>query len=305
MTGRQAEGADALRERGCHPGHHAVDEGPLRSAPGERRRHRRPAADLTRAARDPERQPGHRPEESRSLAAGDVDVDPAPDVLRRLRGAAEVLGLLPPPPFAVAAAIYRQNLATFRLPHGRRAGLHPRRATPTSPSSCPSRPSRTTWPCSRALAGGAAEPAPGRLPADDRLPQPDLLARDAPPCWPTCRPRPLVSGASSLLPARWATPSRPPPRPPPQGSPEREFAARWDRGDDFEAAFNGELDRYYPAVTARLLHPGRLRRLRAPGRVPPRPGAGHADLREPAAVRPHRHPVSDPRMRADGTVGEV
>ena len=38
----------------------------------------------------------------------------------------------------------------------------------------------------------------------------------------------------------------------PGGSPEREFAARWALGDDFAAAFDEELLRYYRAVSDRL-----------------------------------------------------
>ena len=80
----------------------------------------------------------------------------------------------------------------------------------------------------------------------------------------------------------------------PEGSPEREFAARWDQGEDIDV-FAGELQTYYDAVTARLRTQAGLRRLRPPGRVPPRPGPAHADLREPSAVRPHRCPLEGPR----------
>ena len=38
----------------------------------------------------------------------------------------------------------------------------------------------------------------------------------------------------------------------PAGSPEQEFAERWNVGDDFVAPFNALLGQYYDAVTQRL-----------------------------------------------------
>jgi hypothetical protein len=88
------------------------------------------------------------------------------------------------------------------------------------------------------------------------------------------------------------------------GSPEREFAARWNRGEDVDS-FAGELQAYYDAVAARLRTP-----------------AGYDDyvrLAESRRDRVREMPIFESpllfartdvpsrarEMRADGTVVEV
>jgi hypothetical protein len=90
----------------------------------------------------------------------------------------------------------------------------------------------------------------------------------------------------------------------PDGSPEREFAVRWARGDDI-TSFGDELQAYYAAVTARLRNQEgydtyvRLAESRR-ARVRPMP-----IFESPLLFARTDIPPGDRQMRADGTVVEV
>ena len=255
------------------PGHPALDEGPVRPAPGRTAASSTtPAGSWPRCSATPsvnivDRAPGR--------AAASPPASPSSCPRRSSstpRALTEILGL----PAAAARSpfpgeIYRRNLTDLPGAAGRRAGLRARRATPTSPSPCPSAPSRTRPCCSEALDVG-------------------LLSRRLAACLlMTDFPNPVFSRAGAALlahvPARAhgrstatsafsdemgdaiaaAAPATP------EGSPEREFAARWDRGDDVDA-FGGRAAGLLRRGDRPAAHPGGLRRLRPPGRVAPRPG---------------------------------
>lgn len=88
-------------------------------------------------------------------------------------------------------------------------------------------------------------------------------------------------------------------------SPEREFARRWAAGEDFEPAFNSELDDYYRAITARLATQEgfddfvRLAESR-------RDHVRRMPIHESPLLFAHTNiPPATREMRLDGTVAEV
>ena len=189
------------------------------------------------------------PRESRSLPP-DVDVVLPTSFFVDSEGLAKILGLPPPPKFAVPVQIYRQNLTAFRMRQDDGQGFV--------------RPGDTHFPFAvpeRAFEDLAVlEEAVKRKLLSRRLavcllltdfPNPVFSARRLALLAHVPVRATVVDGASTFSDELGNTIAAAAPATP-EGSPEREFAARWNQGEDIDV-FAGELQTYYDAVAARLL----------------------------------------------------
>lgn len=187
--------------------------------------------------------------EGRAAVAGGV-VDLPQTFFVDSEGLTEVLGLREPPPFAVSSAVYAANLAAFRVRVTDGRGFE--RAGDTHFAfAVPERAFEDRAVLEQALATGLLTRRLAACLLMTDFPNPVFSARREALLAHVPARAVVTDGASSfsqelgdaVAAAAEGTPA---------DSPEREFAARWALGEDFQAAFDAELQDYYQAVTARL-----------------------------------------------------
>jgi hypothetical protein len=162
----------------------------------------------------------------------------------------EVLGLRPPPPFQVASDVYATNLASFRTRLSDDRGFE-RPGDTHFAFAVPERAFEDRAVVEEAVRTGLLTRRLAACLLMTDFPNPVFSARRAALLAHVPGRAVVTDGASGFstemgeaITAAAAGTA--------EGSPEREFAARWALGDDFAAAFDEELQRYYQAVTGRL-----------------------------------------------------
>ena len=165
-------------------------------------------------------------------------------------GLTEILGLRPPPPLEVRAEIYRRSLATFRARLTDRRGFEQPGDTHFA-FAVPERAFEDQAVLQEALRVGLISRRLAACLLMTDFPNPIFSARREAllahvPARATVR-----DGASGFSEEMGEAIAAAAPGTG-EGSPEREFAARWSRGEDFASSFDEQLADYYAAVEARL-----------------------------------------------------
>jgi hypothetical protein len=164
-------------------------------------------------------------------------------------GLTENLGLQAPPPFKVSTEVYRQSLARFRVRLSDDRGFE--RAGDTHFAfAVPERAFEDQAVLTRALDVGLLSRRLAACLLMTDFPNPIFSPRRAALLAHVPAQAVVVGGASDFS-ERMGDAIAAAAAGTPQGSPEREFAARWARGDDL-SSFDGELRAYYDAVTEQL-----------------------------------------------------
>lgn len=188
------------------------------------------------------------PRESRSLGPGDPVVLPRAFFVD-IEGLGRILRLPVPPTLAVPFEIYRQNLTTFRVRQEDGAGFV-RPGDTHFPFAVPEPAFEDLAVLEEALTRGLLTRRLAACLLMTDFPNPVFSRRRASLLAHVPARATVIDGSSSFseemgdaIAAAAPTTSG--------GSPEREFAARWNRGDDVDS-FGDELRAYYDAIGARL-----------------------------------------------------
>jgi hypothetical protein len=241
------------------------------------------------------------PRESRSIGPGEPVVLPRAFFVD-IEGLGRILRLPTPPTLSVPFEIYRQNLTAFRVRLEDGTGFV-RPGDTHFPFAVPECAFEDLAVLEEALARGLLTRRLAACLLMTDFPNPVFSPRRAALLAHVPATATVTGGASGFSDETGNAIAAAAPGTP-EGSPEREFADRWARGDDFPS-FGRELQAYYAAVTARL-----------------RTQAGYDDyvrLAESRRERVRQMPIFEspllfartnvpPRareMRADGTVVEV
>ena len=188
------------------------------------------------------------PRESRSLRPGDQVVLPRAFFVD-IEGLGRILGLPTPPTLSVPFEIYEQNLVAFRTRLEDGAGFV--RAGDTHfPFPVPEVAFEDLAVLEEALARGLLTRRLAACLLMTDFPNPVFSRRRAALLAHVPARAVFADGASSFSQEMGDAIAAAAPGTA-QGSPEREFAARWDQGEDVDA-FGADLRAYYAAVSARL-----------------------------------------------------
>ena len=164
-------------------------------------------------------------------------------------GLTEILGLAQPPPLAVSNQVYARSLATFRFRlEDRRGFVQP--GDTFFAFAVPERAFEDQAVLERALAVGLLTRRLAACLLMTDFPNPIFSARRAALMSHVPAQAVVRNGRSDFSEQMGEAITAAAPGTP-EGSPQREFADRWARGEDFDS-FDDELRAYYAAVTARL-----------------------------------------------------
>jgi hypothetical protein len=188
------------------------------------------------------------PRESRSFAAGEEVVLPRAFFVD-IEGLGRILRLPQPPTFSVPVEIYRRNLTAFRVREDDGEGFV-RPGDTHFPFAVPEVAFEDLAVLEEALARGLLTRRLAACLLMTDFPNPVFSLRRAALLAHVPAQATVTNGASTFSDEMGDAIAAAAPATP-QGSPEREFAARWDVGADVDA-FGADLQAYYAAVTARL-----------------------------------------------------
>jgi hypothetical protein len=164
-------------------------------------------------------------------------------------GFTESLGLQPPPPFEVSTGIYRSSLSRFRVRLSDGRGFE-RPGDTHFAFAVPERAFEDRAVLEEALRVGLLTRRLAVCLLMTDFPNPVFSARRRALLAHVPARATVINGASDFSEEMGDAITAAAPGTP-EGSPEREFADRWARGEDF-ASFDRELQDYFSAVTARL-----------------------------------------------------